>query len=234
MIPNLYQSGSLLLRWGIWIVTKASNSVFLIALGALSIIAFLLSFLLFISTDAVFEQVIAGCILGTMVISILFDIQRRRSHPESQNLVMFRAFVYLCSILSVIFIFTSSIATNLTNLVPKIDELSKYLTISFGGSTPFILPLAFCEAHFELKHGQQKITDRMLRIKDAGVPVSIQFDSITKKFVGLHAPTIMCPHCLGQIDFNEMLEWFGPTAVACGHCGRVVEILDLVDSERIT
>ncbi|TFG28690.1 hypothetical protein EU527_16920 [Candidatus Thorarchaeota archaeon] len=84
---------------------------------------------------------------------------------------------------------------------------------------------------FDSEESLPKSVDKMPAGTRARVSISIRFDSITRRLVGPHAPTVPCPHCLGQIDFNDRIEWLGPTAVTCSHCGKVIHIVDLLHDE---
>ena len=58
-------------------------------------------------------------------------------------------------------------------------------------------------------------------------PTALTFHSITKKYVSPSAPIVLCPHCSFLIDFNQRVEWLGPSALKCGSCKKAVEIADL-------
>jgi len=231
-------------------LTEMGNKAFLIILGLLSIIIFILTFLYFMTTETDSQQwnsvLFLVLISITSLVAYLIIHMSGQAHSESLNLGILRYYLIACSVLSLMLAAIRSVYIDFS-LTTGFGELLNIFTIQLGSVAPLVLIFAIGDAWIKRSIDSQKpryIDDSLdsaeseaekqdkesLGIKGR-VALSLAFDSITRRLVGPHAPTVPCPHCLGKIDFNERIEWLGPTALTCSHCGKVVDIIDLLDEE---
>lgn len=53
----------------------------------------------------------------------------------------------------------------------------------------------------------------------------VDFISITKRLSQLsNEHRVHCPKCGGVIDFNNIIEWYGPSHFTCNHCLELVHV----------
>jgi hypothetical protein len=203
-------------------------------LGAISIIDILLSFQLLTETIEKFQQVFATLILIATLLAYIVLFTNRNLIRESFDISNLSGWLIICITFTFLFIVTSFVPENSSSLLPTIVDTLLLITIILNSITVFFVFNAIIDVRLK-RWGvtqQEKQLENYLenksRIKGRS-SFSIDFESITRKLVGPSAQTRPCPHCLSAIDFNETIEWLGPTALACNQCGKVVNIDDLLD-----
>ncbi|MFW9920492.1 MAG: hypothetical protein ACFFED_12890 [Candidatus Thorarchaeota archaeon] len=62
----------------------------------------------------------------------------------------------------------------------------------------------------------------------------VDFTSITKRLSQLSDEhRVLCPKCGGSINFNAVIEWYGPSHFTCTHCLELVHVRRIqVTSEK--
>lgn len=59
-------------------------------------------------------------------------------------------------------------------------------------------------------------------------PGTVEFESLTRALLDpSNSDSPSCPKCGESIDFNEKVEWMGPTAFVCNSCQEIVELSEL-------
>jgi len=206
----------------------------LFILGALSIIDILLSFQLLTENIERFQQVLAILILFTTLLAYIILRASRDFIQESLDISSLRGWFIICLTITFLFIVTGFIPIGLLNLVPIIVDFLYLFTVIVNTITVFFVLNVVIDVRLKRWSVQQQgkqlenYLESKARIKDRS-SFSIEFDSITRKLVGPSAQTRPCPHCLSAIDFNETIEWLGPTSLICNQCGEIVDIVNLLD-----
>jgi hypothetical protein len=202
-------------------------------LGALSIIDILLSFQLLTELIERNQLVLAVLIFITTLLAFFVLSISRVMLQESFDVSSLRTWLILCLSITFLFIVTGLIPMSLSPALAMVSDILFVFTIILNSITVFFIlnyiidvRIKQWSARFNQRQPEYYL-ERNARVKERP-SFSIQFDSITRKLVGPTAQTRPCPHCLSAINFNEKIEWLGPTALACSHCGKIVNIDDLL------
>jgi hypothetical protein len=202
-------------------------------LGALSIIDILLSFQLLTELIERNQLVLAVLIFVTSLLAFFVLSVSRDIIQESFDVSSLHAWLILCLSITFLFIVTGLIPVSLSPVVAMVSDILFVFTVILNSIIVFFILNYAIDIHIKQwftrfnEKQPEYFLERKARVKEKS-SFSIQFDSITRKLVGPTAQTRPCPHCLSAIDFNEKIEWLGPTALACSHCGKIVNIDDLL------
>lgn len=203
-------------------------------LSVISIVDIFLSFQLLTESLGGYQQVLAILILINTLIALLVLTISRNAIQESFDVSSLRAWLILCIATTFLFIVTRFVSISLSPVLAMVSDILFVFTIILNSITVFFILNSVIDARlnkWSTRYQERQLEnylERHARVKEHP-SLLVEFDSITRKLVGPAAQTRPCPHCLFAIDFNEKMEWLGPTALACNHCGKVVNIDDLLD-----
>ncbi|PNX51451.1 MAG: hypothetical protein BV458_11515 [Thermoplasmata archaeon M9B2D] len=205
----------------------------LYTLGIISIVSIFLSFQLLTGSMERFQQVLATFILINAFLAFLVLTISRNIIQESFDISSLRAWLILCMATTFLFIVTRLISIGPSPVLAMVSEILFAFTIILNSVTVFFILNSVIDVR--LNQWSTRYQERQLgnylerRVRTKGrSSFLVEFDSITRKLVGPAAQTRPCPHCLSAINFNEKIEWLGPTALACSQCGKIVNIDDLL------
>jgi hypothetical protein len=207
--------------------------LFLSILSVLSIIDMLLSFQLLTETIENCKLVLAFLILSTTLLVYIVLTTNRNIILESLDTSSLHGWLIICLTITFLFIITDFVTVSFNLLHPMIADTFFFFTIILNSITVFLVLDVVIDVRMKQwsvhQKGKQleKYLESKAHIKNRST-FSIEFESITRKFVGPSAQTRPCPHCLSAIDFNEAIEWLGPTSLICNQCGKIVDIVDLL------
>jgi hypothetical protein len=224
------------------VLEYVNSRVTLLTLSILSIASFLLSILMLANTNTGIRQVIAILMLFATIATIGVVQKKKILFEKAFNSWSLKAWLGFSSIVTILFIVSNNDV--IIFLLPGQIHSLYLFTICFN-SLQFIFILG---AIFEVRIKRHAILNTQRRYEQTDESESSQiedenqieladkwqkatkltFESITKKYVSPSAPIVLCPHCSFLIDFNQRVEWLGPSALKCGSCKKAVEIADLI------
>jgi hypothetical protein len=199
-----------------------------------SVADFLLSGLLFIETNASLQLLLAGLMLFSTLVTFFTLTKSRDIRRKAIDTLGLQSWLIICSAFTILFIATITIPSSFSLIPPALADFIFVLTISLNGTTCLVFLCFLLEIPLERWSKEQNQRQVEIYLEKRAQTRSrssfpIEFESITRKLIGPAAPTFPCPHCLSAIDFNEKIEWLGPRAFLCNHCGAIVDLSDLPD-----
>jgi small-conductance mechanosensitive channel len=225
---------------------NVNNNDIILTSGIFSIISLILSFLLFTIPEMGFKQSIAILMLLVTATALLLIQKQSMLLHNSFNFSSFKALLILDSVAIIFFIMVNN--DTVITLIPKLVYSAYFFTLCFSSTQIIFLLLDILDAKFnrwinhrmgrrrfertnESEYPQVEVAEKMTLVDKWRIATALTFHSITKKYVSPSAPIVLCPHCSFLIDFNQRVEWLGPSALKCGNCNKVVEIVDLLDDD---